>query len=125
MHQTPFQRMMQKRCPYKQGGCTGLKGSDHSIPTGPVGQTASHYFGRPAIVFLKTCKAWSEISHLYVVVYEMPDHVGNMLVDQDDCYVVPICKVFECVLYLLDRSLCSTGLVSLSTMSSIREPSRH
>lgn len=63
--------------------------------------------------------------HLDVVVYEMPDHVGDMLVDQDDCYVVPVCKILECVLYLLDRSLCSTRLVSLCTISSIREPSRY
>ncbi len=64
-------------------------------------------------------------SHLYVVVYEMSDHVGDMLVDQDDCYVVPIGEVFECVLNLLDRSLCKTELVNGCILSSIKDPTRY
>ena len=55
--------------------------------------------------------------YLNVVVYEVSDHICNVLVDQDDCYVIPICKVLERVLNLLYGRLCKA-----SSALSQREP---
>ena len=43
---------------------------------------------------------------LNVVVYEMSDHVGNVLVYEDDGYVISVGEVLEGILYLLDSCLC-------------------
>ena len=50
---------------------------------------------------------YHDMSYLYVVLDEMPDHVGDVLVDQDDCNVISIGKVLEGILYLLHRRLCN------------------
>ena len=47
--------------------------------------------------------------YLDVVAYEVSDHIGNVLVDQDDCYVIPVCEVLECVLDLLYGCLCKVS----------------
>ena len=62
-------------------------------------------------------------TYLNVIVYEVSDHICNVLVDQDDRYVISVCEVLECVLDFLGGRLCSANEPSVK-MSLARLGSR-
>ena len=53
--------------------------------------------------------------YLDVIVYEVSDHICDVLVDQNNRYVISVCEVLECVLNLLGGCLCSANEPSVIT----------